>query len=69
MKVYLLIAWTIDSVNSAVFGSNKKAPKGEVEKGTYNTQNSSGIHRVLVLMRACTRIRALCRKGKPVVRR
>ena len=33
------------------------------------TQNSSGIHRVLVLMPVCTRIRVRGEKGKPVVRR
>ena len=37
----------------------------KAKKGRMATQNSSGIHRVLILMLICTRIRALREKGKP----
>jgi hypothetical protein len=32
-------------------------------------KNSLRIHRPLVMMGACTRVRVLCEKGKPVARR
>jgi hypothetical protein len=43
----------------------RKAFRKKVKKGRTATQNSSGIHRVLVLMPPYTRIRALREKGNP----
>jgi hypothetical protein len=43
---------------------------GISRKKDASPENSSGIHRVLILMRACMRIRVCAsEKGKPVVRR
>jgi hypothetical protein len=47
------------------WSSNSQEVSKKVKKRTYPTQNSSGIHRVLVLMPICSRIRALREKGNP----
>jgi hypothetical protein len=62
MKVSLLTAWKTNSASVActVLGNALPAPKKvpeRVEKSRTITRNSSGIHRVLVLLRVRKRIR------------
>ena len=47
------------------WSSNSQEVSKKVKKGRTATQNSSGIHRVLVLMPISSRIRALREKGNP----
>jgi hypothetical protein len=47
------------------WSTNSQEVSEKGQKRCKASQNSSGIHRVLVYMGACTRIRALREKGNP----